>query len=72
MPASVLRGKNDPEFGDTWLLDPVPTPDRRMAKGVAGFVVLHAGEPPKMPTGVPAELIDLKAEKEDCLLYTSI
>jgi FimV-like protein len=59
LPASVLRGKNDPEFGDTWLLDPVPTPDRRTAKGASGFVVLHSGERPKMPPGVPAELIDL-------------
>ncbi len=61
LPASVLGGKNDPEFGDTWLLDPVPTPDRRKA----GFVVLHAGEPPKMPPDVPAELVDLKTAKDD-------
>jgi len=63
--ASVLHGKNDPEFGDTWLLDPVPTPDRRTVKGAAGFVVLHASESPKMPPGVPAELIDLRIEKDD-------
>ena len=65
LPASVLHGKNDPQFGDTWLLEPAPTPDRRMTKGAAGFVVLYAGEPPKMPPGVPAELIDLKIEKDD-------
>ena len=61
LPASVVRGKNDPEFGDTWLLDPVPTPDRRSA----GFVVLHAGNRPKMTPGVPVENIDLKIEKDD-------
>jgi tetratricopeptide (TPR) repeat protein len=65
LPASAIPGNSEPAFGDAWLLEPVPTPDRRMAKGVAGFVVLYAGEPPKMPPGVPAELIDLKAEKED-------
>jgi tetratricopeptide (TPR) repeat protein len=65
LPASVMPGKNDPEFGDTWLLEPVPTPDRRMAKGTSGFIVLHGGEPPKVPAGVPAELIDLKAEKPE-------
>jgi Tfp pilus assembly protein PilF len=65
LPALVLSVSSEPAFGDTWLLEPVPTPDRRMAKGAAGFVVLHAGEPPKMPPGLPAELIDLKAEKED-------
>ncbi len=65
LPASVLRGKNDPQFGDTWLLEPVPTPDRRLAKGSSGFVVLHAGEAPKLPPGVTAELVDLKKEKDD-------
>ena len=65
LPASVLHGKNDPEFGDTWLLDPVPTPDRRTAKGVSGFVVLYAGERPKIPPGVPAVLVDLRTEKDD-------
>jgi hypothetical protein len=36
--ASAQKGKNDPEFGDTWLLEPVPTPDRRMVAGTSGFV----------------------------------
>jgi tetratricopeptide (TPR) repeat protein len=63
--SSALQGKNDPDFADTWLLEPVPTPDRRPAKGAPGLVVLHAGELPKMPPGIPAELIDLKVEKED-------
>ena len=31
-----------------------------MTKGAAGFVVLHAGERPNIPAGVPAELIDLR------------
>ncbi len=69
LPSSAMQGKNDPEFGDTWLLEPVPTPDRRTAKGAPGFVVLYAADQskiaPKMPPGVPTELIDLKAEKED-------
>jgi tetratricopeptide (TPR) repeat protein len=65
LPTSVLHGKNDPEFGDTWLLEPVPTPDRRTAKGASGFVVLHKGEPPQIPAGVPVTLIDLKTEKGD-------
>ena len=65
LPASVLRGKNDPQFGDTWLLEPVPTPDSRTAKGEAGFIVLHAGERPKMPPGLPVRWIDLKIEKDD-------
>jgi tetratricopeptide (TPR) repeat protein len=62
LPVTVVRGKNDPEVGDTWLLDPVPTPDRR--KG-PGFVVLHAGERPRMPVDLPVESTDLKVEKDD-------
>jgi tetratricopeptide (TPR) repeat protein len=38
VPATPVQGKNDPEFGDTWLLEPVPTPDRRPK----GFLVLTA------------------------------
>jgi tetratricopeptide (TPR) repeat protein len=35
---SPVTGKNDPEFGDTWLLEPVPTPDQRPK----GFLILTA------------------------------
>jgi Flp pilus assembly protein TadD len=56
LPASVLHGRNEPEFGDTWLLDPVPTPDKR-----AGFVVLYSGERPD----IKADPIDLKAAPDD-------
>ncbi len=63
LPASVIHGKNDPEFGDTWLLDPVPIPEGRI--GAPRFVVLHGGERPNMPAGVPVESIDLKVEKSD-------
>jgi len=65
LPASVLHGKNEPEFGDTWLLEPAPTPDRRTAKGASGFVVLHGADRPAVPAGVPAELVDLTVEKPD-------
>ena len=64
-PASSLQGKNDPEFGDSWLLDPVPTPDRRLSKGTSGFVVLCGGEPPQLPSDVPGALVDLTTEKGD-------
>jgi tetratricopeptide (TPR) repeat protein len=65
LPASVLRGRNDPQFGDTWLLEPVPTPDSRTVKGEAGFIVLYAGERPKLQTGLPVRWIDLKIEKDE-------
>ncbi|SPE41040.1 TPR repeat-containing protein [Candidatus Sulfopaludibacter sp. SbA3] len=65
LPASSLRGKNDPEFGNSWLLEPGPTPDRRTAAGAAGFVVLYAGEHPKMPVGLPVITVDVKSEKDE-------
>jgi tetratricopeptide (TPR) repeat protein len=63
-PAAAIQGKNDPEFGATWLLEPVPTPDRR-ADGTPGFVVLYAGERPKIAPGVPCQWVDLQAAKTD-------
>ncbi|MDE3197546.1 MAG: VCBS repeat-containing protein [Acidobacteriota bacterium] len=65
LPASELRGENRPEFGATWLLEPVPTPDRRLEKGVSGFVILHAGGAPQLPNGVPVKTVDVRAEKPD-------
>ena len=57
LPASAIQGRNDPEFGDTWLLEPVPTPDHRKP----GFVVLHGGDAPQ----IDGELVDLKREKSE-------
>jgi tetratricopeptide (TPR) repeat protein len=68
LPASAMRGKNEPEFGETWLLDPVPTPDRR----AKGFVVLYEGARPKMPADLPVELVDLKIEKDDVAAACSL
>lgn len=65
LPVSVLHGNNEPEFGDTWLFDPVPTPDRRTDKGSSGFVVLHGGERPKIHSDMPMVLVDLKIEQDD-------
>ena len=65
LPVSMEAGKNDPEFGGTWLLEPVPTPDRRAEKGVSAFVVLYAGNAPQTPSGLPVVLVDLQKEKPD-------
>jgi FimV-like protein len=61
---STLRGKNDPDFADTWLLEPVPTPETHPPKRVA-FLVLHAGASPQFPDDLPVERIDLRAEKPE-------
>lgn len=62
--AGVVKGKNEPEFCDTWLLDPVPLPIGYAATA-ARFLVLHDGAAPKIPASIPADLIDVKASKPD-------
>lgn len=66
IPASApVAGNNTPAFADTWLLEPVPTPDKR--KG-PGFVVLHAGDlasSTRIPSSIPVEAIDLSREKDE-------
>ena len=72
LPAAALHGKNEPEFADTWLLEPVPLPESGGAAAAAGFLVLHAGDPPKSPADVPARSIDLKREKDDVAAVYSL
>ena len=50
LPNAPVPGKNDPAFSDTWLLDPVPTPDRRPK----GFLTLTAETLAKEPPEVAA------------------
>ncbi len=53
---------NSPRSADTWFLEPVPTPENRNGPG---FLLLYAGERPKLPGSVPIADIDLAQEKED-------
>ncbi len=64
-PIGAPRGKNDPTFGDTWLLEPAPLPDNRLSKGRAEFIALYDGKVPKAPAGVAIEWIDLRAAKDE-------
>jgi tetratricopeptide (TPR) repeat protein len=61
-PVVPVQGRNSPDPADTWLLEPVPTPDRRNGPG---FVVLYAGERPGVSGSLPVEAVDLKKEKDD-------
>jgi tetratricopeptide (TPR) repeat protein len=59
--SGMVAGKNAPEPVDTWLLEPVPLPDRR----ASGFLILHAGDAPKFPADLPVASVDLRHEKDD-------
>lgn len=54
-----VTGRNEPEAGDCWLMEPVPLPEKR--KG-PGFVLLYAGKRPAL-AGVDA--VDLGKAAED-------
>jgi tetratricopeptide (TPR) repeat protein len=59
-PDAPVTPRNTPESADSWLMEPVPTPDKRRGPG---FVVLYAGERPSVST--PVDAIDLTREKEE-------
>ncbi len=65
LPASVLRGKNDPQFGDTWLLEPVPTPDRGRPRARRDSSCCTQASVRRCRPACPSEWIDLKIEKDD-------
>jgi tetratricopeptide (TPR) repeat protein len=54
MPAGEPRAENMPSFADTWLLEPVPLPDRRQGPG---FLLLSNETKPILPGGVPIQAI---------------
>jgi Flp pilus assembly protein TadD len=50
---------NRPEYGDSWLLEPIPTPNGGKREK-PGFLTLYAGNPPALPAS--ADRIDLARE----------
>ncbi len=61
-PEAAVTPDNQAELDDTWLLEPVPLPEKRRGPG---FVLLTAGAPPAMPPSVPVAAINLTREKDD-------
>lgn len=58
--AAALAADNEPRAHDTWLLEPVPLPDRR--KG-PGLLYIGAGERPGLAADV--QIVDLRQESAD-------
>ena len=54
-PAAAVSGENTPSRADTWLLEPVPLPERRSGPG---FLLLH-DKPVGPPVGLPLQTLDL-------------
>lgn len=52
----ALSADNEPRLDPVWLLEPVPLPERRNGPG---FVYLYSGADPRLPAGIPIEMLDL-------------
>ncbi len=66
--AAPVKADNQPSFGSTWLLDPVPLPDAR--KG-PGFLLLTSGKI-AVPPGLPFEIVDVTRASPDLAAHYSI
>ncbi|MGA3205120.1 MAG: FG-GAP-like repeat-containing protein, partial [Bryobacteraceae bacterium] len=66
--AVPVQAVNRPEFGCSWLLDPVPLPDAH--KG-PGFLLLSAGRE-DVPPGLPVEVVDVTRASPDLAAQYSI
>ena len=64
-----LHPVNRPEFGFTWLVEPVPLPDQR--KG-PGFLLITDAGAPALPADLPFEVIDVNRSSPDIAAQYSI
>lgn len=62
MPESPVEGDNSMETEPTWLLEPVPLPEKLPGPG---YLCLTEGQPVQAPGGIPLTVINLAQEKED-------
>jgi FimV-like protein len=67
--STPVEAVNEPAFAATWLVDPVPLPDKY--KG-PGFVLLVTGNPPAIPPSLPFETIDVARASPDLAAQYSI
>ena len=61
-PEAALIPENRAVFADTWLVEPVPLPEKHDG---AGFVLLFDGNAPQLSGSLPIQRIDLSREKEE-------
>ena len=64
-----LEAVNEETFEPTWLLDPLPLPEKRPGPG---FVCLAAGERPPPPAAVPWQAVDLRAEEPQAAAWYAL
>ncbi len=69
MPAATLGGINQPDFAATWLIDPVPLPEKRKSPE---FLLLTAGPTPAIPASLPYETIDVTRASPDLAAQYSV
>jgi tetratricopeptide (TPR) repeat protein len=64
---TVPQVDNLPRLHDTWLLDPVPLPDKQAGPVL---LVLHGAQKPTAPAGAPSRFVDLRAAPDQAAAYT--
>jgi tetratricopeptide (TPR) repeat protein len=71
MDNAPVDAANRPEFGSTWLLDPVPLPDTRKGPGFLLLTAEGAGSG-NVPRGLPFEVVDVTRAAPDLAAQYSI
>jgi tetratricopeptide (TPR) repeat protein len=61
-PKLKLQANNTPQLRETWLLEPVPLPEKRTGPG---FVCLVGGRQISAPAGLPFHIVDLSKEPSE-------
>jgi Flp pilus assembly protein TadD len=64
-----IIGQNSPAFEATWLLEPVPLPEKHAGPG---FVCLAAQQPAAIPQGVPFHLIRVDQENVEVAAWYAL
>ena len=57
--ATTLKPDNTPRLHETWLIEPIPLPEKRTGPG---FVCLVGGQQISPPVGLPFQVVDLTKE----------
>lgn len=66
---ATVAGDNQSVFTATWLLEPVPLPERRTGPG---YLCLTVGQKIVPPENIPFEIIDLNKESADVAAYYAL
>ncbi len=65
----ALIGHNAPVFEPTWLLEPVPLPEKRPGPG---YVCITSGPPSRVPASAPFQVVDLDTAPDEVAAWYAL